>query len=86
MCDACDLRKSKAIDSHYSVEDFEDEPRYRKVPRRSKYCKKSKTKEPCEFTVMIVKWSYTTSDGITREHGTYACHRCGKHGRWWFRN
>lgn len=84
-CDYCVGGREKKYDLH-SIEDYDDEPRYRKVPKAVKYCKKSKTKEKCEFTVKIVKWSHTTSDGMLREHGTYACPRCGKHGKWWFKN
>lgn len=82
MCDACRERGRKAKDAHYSVEDFEDEPRYRKAKKRNrKVCAKSKTNEPCSFTVPVIKWSYF-SKWDERWHYTkvWTCERCGKHG------
>lgn len=85
MCRDCTERRVKAIDAHHSIEDFDEEPRIRKVPKRSKYCKKGKNREKCEPTIRKVKWSYTkrNDDGTPYESGYYvlACHRCGKeHG------
>lgn len=82
MCRDCRERGIRLKSEHHSIEDYDDEPRYRKVPKRVKYCKKSKTKDKCEPTDRKVKWSYTkrNEDGTPYEDGYYvlACHRCGK--------
>jgi hypothetical protein len=80
-CSYCVGGREKKYDLN-SIEDYDDEPRYRKVPKRVKYCKKSKTKDKCEFTVKKYKWAYSRKDEWGREyevgHYTMACHRCGK--------
>ena len=82
MCDACRMRGEKAKDKHHSIEDFDDEPRYRKVPKRSKFCKKSKTKEACEFTEKVYKWTYPSKDSrgnaVMTGYYVLACKRCRK--------
>lgn len=57
------------------IEDFE-QPKYRKAGRRNRRkapCKKSKTKEVCDFSVTISNKSF---------YKIMACSRCGKHGRY----
>jgi len=84
-CDYCRGGREHRYDLN-SIEDYDDTPRYRKIPKSSKFCKKSKTKEKCEFTVRVTRWSWTRTDEYDRtyETGSYvlACHRCGKHGPW----
>lgn len=65
------------------IEDFDEEIRYKR-PSRSNFngknkraCKKSKAKEPCDFSVVIT--AHQWYDVVT-------CSRCGKHGEYIWKN
>lgn len=63
------------------IEDFEEEARH--VKKSKKGCKKSKTKEPCDFTVAINHhvW-YSKYTERWQWWKIMTCERCGKHGPW----
>lgn len=65
-------------------DDFIEEFRYIKPRHKVKWCPKSKEREACEPTVRVVDWSYTNSEGRVRQHGHYACNRCGRRFRFWY--
>lgn len=87
-CDYCMSRGIRRDFRHGAVDenDFEDEVPYYKGSRRKrkKSCPKSKTNEPCNFTVRIEKWSYTNSEGVKRGTDVMTCERCGRHGKYIF--
>lgn len=61
---------------------YEDTP-YRKPGgwKSRKKCKKSKTGEPCDFTVPLIKHSwYNKRDNLWSYWRIWTCSRCGKHG------
>ena len=79
-CDYCMSRGYRRDFRHGAVEleDFEDFD-YR--PRRKKKgCKKSKTGEPCDYSVAVIQRSYYGRDGWWHHYKTITCSRCGKHG------
>lgn len=85
-CSCCADRRIDRYAFRHGAEDWEtdyDEPvKYKKPARsnwngkRNRVCKKSKAKEPCDFTVRINRSWY---DVMT-------CSRCGKHGTYIWRN
>lgn len=73
------------------IKDFDEEFRYKKAARsnwrgkRTRPCKKSKDKLPCDFSVPVVTWKmYSEHTKRWHFHKVWTCSRCGKHGQYQF--
>lgn len=83
-CDCCAERRNDRHDFRrggVDVSDFDEEVRFRKAKRRNgKLCKKSKSEEECDYTVVVVLRSwYSEYSEKWQAQVINACHRCGRH-------
>lgn len=90
-CNYCMSRGERRDFRHDHGSDGWDETPYRKPGNRKKVCKKSKAGKPCDFTEIVVHYSFirdvvicegtTYEETVKRlwEHCVKACSRCGKH-------
>lgn len=83
----CDYCASRGIRRDFrqggvEVDDFSDEPvRFPKKGRGKKFCKRSKEKKPCDFTVIKeLREYYSPSRDLWVVDTIKVCERCGKRG------
>ena len=89
-CDYCMSRGIRRDFRHGAVDESDFEEVDYTPRRKKKGCKKSKTGEPCEFTIVKILHSYPHTprwrivgdeDAKYMYHWTVkTCERCGKHG------
>lgn len=90
-CDYCvDGRLARQAYRHGGIDDGWEETPYKK-PSRSNWngrkkrpCKKSKTKEPCDFSVTITLRSFYGWGEVWHNQTVDTCSRCGKYGQYHF--
>jgi hypothetical protein len=89
-CDYCEGRREQRYELEGSGDGWEETP-YRKASRSNwnrkgdRPCKKSKDKEPCDFSTRKVKGSKRLTDGTGyTPRFILSCSRCGKEQWAWF--
>ena len=79
-CDYCMSRGIRRDFRHGAVDESDFEEVNYRPRKRKKGCKKSKSGEPCDFSVPIIERSYYGRDEWWHHYRIMTCSRCGKHG------